>query len=144
MKESLKKKWWEFHKNNPHVYELFEKFTFQIIQAGFKNYSANAVFERIRWHTDIETRGSGFKLSNNHRAYYARYFHIRNPAKMNHERIAKIWGIILEREITPEEVVACMVGLKLARLAENMDKDDSWIDIIGYAALGGEIINDES
>ena len=59
-------------------------------------------------------------------------------------RIAKIWGIILEREITPEEVVACMVGLKLARLAENMDKDDSWIDIIGYAALGGEIINDES
>ena len=35
------------------------------------------------------------------------------PAKMNHERIAKIWGIILEREITPEEVVACMVGLSL-------------------------------
>ena len=65
------------------------------------------------------------------------------PAKMNHERIAKIWGIILEREITPEEVVACMVGLKLARLAEDISKDDSWVDIIGYAALGGEIINDE-
>jgi len=41
-------------------------------------------------------------------------------------------------------VVAMMVGLKLARLAEDMHKDDSWVDIIGYAALGGEISNDES
>jgi len=79
MTNRLKEKWWEFHKENPHVYELFEKFTFQTIEAGFENYSANAIFERIRWHTDIETRGSGFKLSNNHRAYYARYFHTRNP-----------------------------------------------------------------
>lgn len=64
------------------------------------------------------------------------------PAKMNHKRIADIWGIILKRDITPEEVVACMVGLKLARLAEDITKDDSWTDIIGYAALGGEIVND--
>ena len=47
-------------------------------------------------------------------------------------------------DISPEEVVACMVGLKLARLAEDISKDDSWTDIIGYAALGGEIINDET
>ena len=64
------------------------------------------------------------------------------PARKNHERIAQIWSIILEQELTPEQVVACMVGLKLARLSEDMTKDDSWVDIIGYAALGGEIIND--
>ena len=64
------------------------------------------------------------------------------PARKNHERIAKIWSIILKQEITPEQVVACMVGLKLARLSEDITKDDSWVDIIGYAALGGEIIND--
>ena len=64
------------------------------------------------------------------------------PARKNHERIAQIWSIILEQEITPEQVVACMVGLKLARLSEDMTKDDSWVDIIGYAALGGEITND--
>ena len=64
------------------------------------------------------------------------------PARKNHERIAQIWSIILEQEITPEQVVACMVGIKLARLSEDMTKDDSWVDIIGYAALGGEIIND--
>ena len=64
------------------------------------------------------------------------------PARKNHERIARIWSIILEHEVTPEQVVACMVGLKLARLSEDMTKDDSWVVIIGYAALGGEIIND--
>ena len=64
------------------------------------------------------------------------------PARKNHERIAQIWSIILEQKITPEQVVACMVGLKLARLSEDITKDDSWVDIIGYAALGGEITND--
>ena len=64
------------------------------------------------------------------------------PAKFNHERIATIWSVVLGRCITPEQVVACMIGLKLARLAEDSTKDDSWVDIIGYAALGGEIVND--
>ena len=65
------------------------------------------------------------------------------PAKFNHERIAKIWSVVLDREVTAQEVVACMVGVKLARLAETIEHDDSWVDIIGYAALGGEIINDK-
>ena len=64
------------------------------------------------------------------------------PARKNHERIAQIWSTILNHEVTPEQVVACMIGLKLARLSHDMTKDDSWRDIIGYAALGGEIIND--
>jgi len=75
MEKSLKQAWWEWHNKNPQVWELFQKFTFQVIDAKFKHYSVNAIFERIRWHTDIETRGDSFKISNNHRAYYARYFH---------------------------------------------------------------------
>ena len=70
------------------------------------------------------------------------------PALLNHERIATIWNVLLRKKlldkITPTEVTAMMIGLKLARLAEDMHKDDSWVDIIGYAALGGEISNDES
>ncbi len=31
------------------------------------------------------------------------------PAKFNHERIAKIWSVILARDVTAQEVVACMV-----------------------------------
>jgi len=79
MDDSLKHKWWAWHKKNPHVWDLFQKFTFQAINAGRSRYSVNAIFERIRWHTDIETQGDPFKISNNHRAYYARYFHVMYP-----------------------------------------------------------------
>ena len=77
--QGLKRKWWEWHKENPHVWDLFEKYTKQVIDAGYDNYSVNAIFERIRWHTDIETKGDAFKINNNHRAYYARYFHVMHP-----------------------------------------------------------------
>lgn len=79
MKDNLKRNWWEFHKKNPHVWNLFEKYTFQAIEAGFKNYGAKGIMERIRWHEEIETTGCSFKISNNHTAYYARYFHHLHP-----------------------------------------------------------------
>ena len=67
-------------------------------------------------------------------------------SKSNHQRIADIWSISLEKKlkepITPEEAVACMIGVKVARLAEDINKDDSWVDIID-TRLGGEIINDK-
>lgn len=88
---TLKEKWWEYHKQNPHVYELVEKFTFDVIHEGYEKYSINSVFERIRWHTDIETKSKDkFKLSNNHRAYYARYFMLRNPAYKNFFRTKEL------------------------------------------------------
>lgn len=61
----------------------------------------------------------------------------------NHSRIAAIWSVVLHDKlkapITPEEVIACMVGVKLGRLANDITHRDSWVDIIGYAALGGEM-----
>ena len=79
MAQSIKHQWWKWHTANPHVWELFVKFTFQAIQRGHKNYSSKAVFERIRWHTDVETVGEPFKMSNNYTAYYARLFHHKYP-----------------------------------------------------------------
>tara|TARA_A100001388_G_scaffold277315_1_gene267981 strand:- start:10704 stop:10979 length:276 start_codon:yes stop_codon:yes gene_type:complete len=58
-------------------------------------------------------------------------------AYVNHERIARLWSVILERDITASQVIMCMVAMKLARLIHS-DKDDSWVDICGYGALGGE------
>lgn len=60
----------------------------------------------------------------------------------NHERIAIIWTAILGVEITPEQVVACMIGTKLARIAQTQDHMDSWIDIAGYAACGSELVDE--
>ena len=66
----------EFHKKYPRVSILFVKFTKEIIDRGYKHYSVNAIFERIRWETDVpDVNGkTQFKLSNNHRAWYARKF----------------------------------------------------------------------
>lgn len=79
MSDINKRKWWEWHKENLHVWDLFEKYTYEAINAGFKHYSVASVIERIRWHADVETTGDTFKINNNHKAYYARYFHHMHP-----------------------------------------------------------------
>jgi len=58
-------------------------------------------------------------------------------AYVNHKRIADLWTVILEKEVTVKHVILCMVAMKVARLI-HADKDDSWVDICGYGALGGE------
>lgn len=82
-KTKLQIQWEVFHEKNPHVYELIKKFTYEVIKAGRRSYSINAIFERVRWHTNIETSGAEFKISNNHRAYYARLFLKEHPEYPN-------------------------------------------------------------
>lgn len=58
--------------------------------------------------------------------------------------IAKMWAAYLayskqvEISIAPADVAAMMAMLKLARIAKSPEKDDSWIDLAGYAACGAE------
>lgn len=61
----------------------------------------------------------------------------------NHLRIATIWGVILGVSVSPAQVALCMSGVKIARLANDITKADSWIDLAGYAALGGEMAGDK-
>ena len=70
-----------FHAQNPRVWELFVQFTFEVLERGFTNYSVNGVFERIRWEADFADAdgNSTFKLNNNHRPFYARWFMARYP-----------------------------------------------------------------
>ena len=79
MTDKNKQLWWDWHKKNPHVYQLFERFTWQCIAAGRTHYSAMAILQRIRWHSEIETKGDDFKINNNHAPYYARLFAHQNP-----------------------------------------------------------------
>lgn len=66
---------------NPRVWELFVKFTKEVIASGHAHYAVDGIFHRIRWETDVATRFAGtaegqpLKLNNNHRAYFARKFH---------------------------------------------------------------------
>jgi hypothetical protein len=75
----IERQFWQFHKDNPIVYELIDRFTKEIIRRGYRNYSIKSVFERVRWHVNIETNDPDFKLNNNHHAYYARLWMECNP-----------------------------------------------------------------
>lgn len=64
-----------FHANNPHIYELVKKYTFEVIATGRDRFSMTSIFERIRWHTNVETTGGEqFKLCQNYIPYYSRMF----------------------------------------------------------------------
>ena len=58
---------------------------------------------------------------------------------INHQRIATIWSVILSAEITPSQVALCMAGVKIARLVETPNHEDSFIDAAAYIAIAGEI-----
>ena len=67
----------KFHKAHPEVYDLFIQFTFELINKNKKNYSVSAVWERIRWETDVNSTAdvpNDYKLNNNYRTYYALMF----------------------------------------------------------------------
>jgi hypothetical protein len=65
----------EFHKRHPEVWDLFVRFTLEMIGRGFSKYSSKAIFERIRWEKDAGGDGkTQFKLNNNYTAFYARRF----------------------------------------------------------------------
>lgn len=79
---TLEKEFAVFHENNPHIWELFKRFTNAVQASGRTEYSAYAIFERIRWHMAVDTNDdNGFKLNNNHRPYYARMYQAQYPNK---------------------------------------------------------------
>lgn len=66
-----------------------------------------------------------------------RQAHYGTPQE-NFKRIAVGWSVLLEADVSPEQVALCMAWLKLARLV-NGPHDDSYIDGAAYMALAGEL-----
>jgi hypothetical protein len=62
--------------------------------------------------------------------------------KRNHQRIAVLWSVILGKEVTYQQVIQCMIAVKLARLIHSPDHLDSWKDIAGYAGVWDLAHND--
>jgi hypothetical protein len=73
-----------YHRKNPKVYELFHKFSKEVISTGRSRYSAWAIIQRIRWHVDIKTEDpSGFKINNDYIALYTRLLIKEHPEFKN-------------------------------------------------------------
>ena len=62
----------------------------------------------------------------------------------NHSRIANGWNIIMNGALishgylTEQHVILMMDWVKTARLLQTISHEDSWLDKVGYSALGGE------
>jgi hypothetical protein len=61
-------------------------------------------------------------------------------AEDNFLRTAELWNAYLGVDnITSTDVAVMLALLKVARIKQNPNHTDNWIDIAGYAACGGEI-----
>lgn len=57
----------------------------------------------------------------------------------NFTDIAQMWSAYKGIRFTAHDVAAMMVLMKVARLKSSPGKDDNWVDIAGYAAVGYEV-----
>jgi len=59
------------------------------------------------------------------------------------ENVARRWSLTLGKDVSVEQVIMCMIDLKLARLNNSPTHSDSMIDVAGYAAILSEIAGDK-
>jgi len=72
--------------------------------------------------------------------------------QQNFDTIGELWTTYLRAvgvlshtlRITAPDVAAMQSLVKLARVATSPGKEDNWIDLAGYAALGGEVATHDS
>lgn len=46
---------------------------------------------------------------------------------------ARMWSVILNTNVTPQQIAMCMIAVKLCRLTNSPRHRDSAIDVVGYA-----------
>jgi hypothetical protein len=74
-----KNDWEDFHRENPMIWQYFEKFSFEAIAKRRKKISHWLIINRIRWEVYVVTTGEEFKISNNYIAFYARLWRETYP-----------------------------------------------------------------
>lgn len=96
-----------FDKANPHVYELFERYTWQVIRSGKKNFSSSQVLGRMRWYVAFETDEPEFKINQNYSTYLGRKFMALNPDYKGFFRLRAIGesrdGVRYDVDTTPRQ-----------------------------------------
>jgi len=63
-------------------------------------------------------------------------------AQLSFQRMADLVNPIIRKadgNLTATDMALVMIQVKIARLQESPDHEDSWTDIAGYAALGAQI-----
>jgi hypothetical protein len=66
------------------------------------------------------------------------------PPAEHFERVARRWSSTIGTAVRPEQVLLCLIDLKVVRLAHDPGHRDSLIDLIGYSVLLQELVGDAS
>ena len=64
--------------------------------------------------------------------------------KENHDNIATLWTAYLGPAITAHDVAVMMLLLKVARTKSPNPTRDTYVDMVGYSAIAGELLDDKS
>jgi myosin-crossreactive antigen len=100
----LEAAFWVFHIENPRIYELFDKYTRYAVRKGRTKFGVSVIIEQIRWYTTIVTESAdGFKINNDHRAYYARLWMRNNPGHAGLFRTRKTKGVSAALAVSADE-----------------------------------------
>lgn len=82
----------QYDAEHPEIWELFKKFTFELIQRGRRHGGAKAVWERLRWDAPVDRNGDEYKCNNNFTAAYARKFMRTFPGRRGFFKLRKAKG----------------------------------------------------
>lgn len=63
-------------------------------------------------------------------------------AAFNYDLMARMWSVILGFEVTPTQVVMCLIGMKLTREVIK-HKRDNLVDLAGYAHILDLVAKDD-
>ena len=64
--------------------------------------------------------------------------------KENHENIANLWSAYLDHNVSAHDVAILMLLLKIARAKFGNPSADTYIDMVGYSAIAGELCDQDS
>ena len=79
-RSKIERAFWKFHDENPAVYAALVRLAFQWHHARGNKVGIATLYECVRWETNLTAVGKdGYKMSNSHRAFYARLIMTENP-----------------------------------------------------------------
>jgi hypothetical protein len=63
-----------FHRENPYVWHRFKEMADKLRAQGRRHYSHDTLISVIRFQHDVTTNGNPFKIANEHKAFYGRWY----------------------------------------------------------------------
>jgi hypothetical protein len=73
-KLTIQERFERFHQRHPEVFAYLVALCYELRRRGFQHYGIRPLWERARWHFQVEKeQGADFKLNDNYCSRYARF-----------------------------------------------------------------------